>query len=82
MVFGGWILVNYNLVCNGVTLDYPDSIAEVFVAVLCHRFRYRYRIASSINIGRAIYVDGVILDVAEIDRVSAYFLYQLGLDMT
>lgn len=61
MVYGGGILVNYYLVGDGVDACLVDRVAEEAVTILGHRFRYRYRVARSVCIGRAGDVDAVIL---------------------
>lgn len=49
---------------DAVALNDADGVPEQSVAILGHRFRYRYRIASAVGVERAIYIDAVILHIA------------------
>lgn len=69
-------LGNSHLVRDAISLHDADGIAKESITVLGHRFRYRYRVASAIDIGRTIDVYRVVLNVAEIDGVLADGLYR------
>lgn len=60
---------NSHFIRDAVVLNDADGISEQSVSVLCHRFRYRYCIASAVGVERTINVHRIVLDIAQIDGV-------------